>query len=297
MYPLIDVKNVDQKESTSKGKILFTGGNGFIGSEIIPLLSNEGWEVISPDSSQLRLDIGEDVDSFFDGQHYDAIIHAAIVGRKTYLSDDKLTFHKNMLMFESIFKHIDKTNLFINIDSGTSMGYSKSNQRPIPEDFGKIIPTEPYAFSKYCISKRVLDNPKGINLRIWGCFGPLEDSYRFFAGNINRYVHKKDIEIHIDRQMDFIYVNDLYKIIDWVLNAKDKSIAKNANCVYNMKYYLSEIADMINNLDDYKVNIINQNSGVSEPYCASPTNFPIKYDGLEIGIRNCFNYFKHLNHI
>ena len=88
MYPLIDAKNVDQKKSTSKGRILFTGGNGFIGSEIIPLLSNNGWEVISPNSSQLRLDISEDVDSFFEGQHYDAIIHAAIVGRKYYLTDD-----------------------------------------------------------------------------------------------------------------------------------------------------------------------------------------------------------------
>lgn len=277
-----------------KGKIFFTGGTGFIGREIIPFLSNDGWEVISPTSSELRLDVSEDVDSFFVDQYYDAIIHSAIVGRKNHLSDDASIFHKNMLIFESIFKHIDKTNLFINIDSGTSMGQYNYNQNPTPEDFGKIIPTEPYAFSKYCIAQRVLSDLRGINLRVWGCFGPLEDGKRFFSRNINAYVHRRDIKIHTDRQMDFIYVNDLYKIIDWFLHTNDKSIAKNVNCVYNSKYYLSQIANMINNLDNYKVNIISQNSGVGDSYCASPTHLPIKYDGLEVGIQNCFNYFKHI---
>jgi nucleoside-diphosphate-sugar epimerase len=56
------------------------GGSGFIGREIIPFLSNDGWDVVSPTSSELRLDFSEDVDSFFDDQYYDAIIHSAIVG-------------------------------------------------------------------------------------------------------------------------------------------------------------------------------------------------------------------------
>ena len=38
-----------------KGKILFTGGNGFIGRQIIPLLQEEGWDIVRPRSSKVRL--------------------------------------------------------------------------------------------------------------------------------------------------------------------------------------------------------------------------------------------------
>ena len=36
-------------------KILFTGGNGFIGRQIIPLIEGAGYDVVRPRSSQVRL--------------------------------------------------------------------------------------------------------------------------------------------------------------------------------------------------------------------------------------------------
>ena len=47
-------------------KILFTGGNGFIGRQIIPFIQEAGYEVVRPRSSQVRLEVDEEVATLFD---------------------------------------------------------------------------------------------------------------------------------------------------------------------------------------------------------------------------------------
>lgn len=276
-----------------KGKILFTGGNGFIGRQIIPLLETEGWEIVRPRSHQVRLEIASEVDSLFNGERYYAIIHGAIVGGRREIEDGPTVFYKNMMMFENIFKHVESTQLFINLDSGASYGRPAPVEQPSPQDFGKVVPADNYGFSKYCIAKRVLNHSKGINLRVFGCFGPYEEASRFFNTNVNNYINKRNIEIFKDRKMDFIYANDLYKIISYFLSMGKKSLVNDINCVYKEKYYLSEIAGMINNLSDHKVEIIKQGNYEEYPYCGYPNSIEcIEYDGLEKGIRDCYDYYK-----
>ena len=276
-----------------KGKILFTGGNGFIGRQIIPLLEEEGWEIVRPRSHQVRLEITSEVDSLFNGEKYYAIIHGAIIGGRREVKDEAGVFYTNMHMFENIFRHIKDTEIFINLDSGASYGRPAPVEQPSPEHFGMVIPADNYGFSKYCIAKRVLNHPKGINLRIFGCFGPHEESSRFFNTNINNYIKKKNIEIFKDRKIDFIYANDLYKIISYFLSIGKNSLVRDINCVYEKKYYLSQIAEIINNLSDYNVEVIKQGSYEEHPYCGHYNNIEcIKYDGLEKGIEDCYDYYK-----
>lgn len=272
-------------------KILFTGSNGFIGKQIIPLLEESGWEVIKPSSREVRLDIASHVDPLFDGQTYHAIIHAAIKGGRREIEEGHDVFYNNMQVFENIFKHIDKCNKFINLDSGASYGRPAPVEYPLPEHFGKIIPVDSYGFSKYCIAKRVLQHPRTINLRIFGCFGPHEESTRFFNTNINNYINKKPIEIIKNRKMDFIYATDLYKIISYFLNHDGEDGCRDVNCVYDKKYYLNEIADMINNIDTHKVSINKKGSYNEFSYCGGANNLPIQYEGIEKGIKDCYEYF------
>jgi len=276
-----------------KNKILFTGGNGFIGRQIIPLLEKDGWEIVRPRSYEVRLENTSEVDSLFNGEKYYAIIHGAIVGGRREIEDGPSVFYTNMHMFENIFRHVNNTKLFINLDSGASYGRPSPVEEPSPGDFGTVIPPDNYGFSKYCIAKRVLNHPKGFNLRIFGCFGPHEEQTRFFNTNINNYLKKKDIEIFKDRKIDFIYANDLYKIISYCLNMGEDGYVRDINCVYKEKYYLSEIADMINNLDEHKVNIVKQGNYNEFPYCGYPNDIScIEYEGLEKGIRDCYEYFR-----
>lgn len=271
-------------------KILFTGGNGFIGKHIIPLLERDGWQVISPRSHQVRLEIAEEVDLLFEGQYFNAIIHSAIVGGRRDVHDSPDVFLTNMSMFENLFKHIDKTNLFINFDSGASLGRPSISEDPDGTDLGKIIPKDFYGFSKYCIANSVLNNVKGLNLRIFGCFGKYESEDRFFAKNIKNYINKKNIVILKDRKMDFIYINDLYMILKKCLDGEIKQ--KDINCVYVEKYYLSELAEMINTLNTYKVNIEKQNPHKEFSYCGSAPKLNIEFEGIKKGISDCYEYYK-----
>lgn len=281
--------------SMIKNKILFTGANGFIGKQIIPLLEAEGWEVVKPSSKEVRLDVQSEVDSLFEGQTYHAIIHGAIKGGRRDVEDGPEVFYTNMQIFENIFKHISKSNIFINLDSGASYGRPAPVEEPSPKHFGQIIPVDLYGFSKYCIAKRVLQHPYAINLRIFGCFGPHEESTRFFSTNINNYINKKPIKITKDRKIDFIYANDLYKIISHFLNLVEEFDYRDINCVYDKKYYLSEIADMINNVSDHKVDIIKKGNYNEFSYCGTSNNLSVEYEGLEKGIKDCYEYFCQRN--
>ena len=60
------------------------------------------------------------------------------------------------------------------------------------------------------ISQRVFNHYKGINLRVWGCFGEHEDKERFFYRSINNYIQKKDIVIYKD--MIYKDIGNLYKL-------------------------------------------------------------------------------------
>lgn len=253
-------------------KILFTGGTGFIGKEIIPLLKNDGYTVFAPTSNQLNLLSYNSVKKYFEKNKldYDVIIHSAVVGGRRLKTDEYSVFFNNMKMFENISPYASSVSKFINFDSGASL-------------FGtQFIPSSPYGFSKYCIAKNVFNLNNGINLKIFGCFGTFEEKTRFLATNIQNYIEKNPIIIFKDKLMDFIYVNDLYKILKYNLDNKNL-IYKNIDCVYKEKYFLSDIAKKINCLSSHKVPIIIENENNDFSYCGKFT-LDLDFFGLDKGI-------------
>ena len=51
-------------------KILFTGGNGFIGRQIIPFLEKDGYTVVRPRSTQIRLEVDAEVATLSDNKFF-----------------------------------------------------------------------------------------------------------------------------------------------------------------------------------------------------------------------------------
>ena len=135
----------------------------------------------------------------------------------------------------------------------------------------------------------MLDNPKGVNLRIFGCFGEHEESTRFFNTNINRYINGEPIQLIKDRKMDFIFADDLYKIIKFYLDGNDGP--RDVNCVYDRKYMLSDIAEIINHLGPHKVDIQSEGQYPVHPYIGKANDLPIEYDGLTNGIRKVYEAY------
>jgi len=107
----------------NNNKIFFTGGNGFIGKEVIPLLRKDGYKVVAPSSSELNLTDNTSVRKYFDehGFDYHAIVHAAVIGGRRITEDGLITYLDNMRIFENIFAYYKYVDRFINIDSGASL--------------------------------------------------------------------------------------------------------------------------------------------------------------------------------
>ena len=261
-------------------KIFFTGGNGFIGKEVIPLLRKDGYEVVAPKSSELNLIDNNLVRQYFDvnGFKYDAIIHAAVLGGRRITQDGLITYLDNMRMFENIFAYSKYVDRFINIDSGASLF-----------DSGEI-PLDPYGFSKYCAARSVKNVENGINLKLFGCFGIHEDDHRFITTAIKNYINKEPITILQDKLMDFIYVKDFYKILKYSLECGPYLIQARPDmlhCTYDRKFYLSDIAEMINDLDRYDVPIIVKSKENGMPYCGK-FSIDLDYIGLDQGIQEIY---------
>ena len=91
--------------------------------------------------------------------------------------------------------------------------------------------------------------------------------------------------------MDFIYADDLYKILCYYLTDVKIPIPNDVDCVYEKRYYLSEIAEMINCLGEHKVNINVEEGGIGDPYCGTYNTLSLDYLGLEEGIRRCYESF------
>ena len=105
------------------------------------------------------------------------------------------------------------------------------------------------------------------------------------------------MEIHQDKLMDFFYMGDLIKLVEYYIN--NKQLIKNVDCSYAQKYSLLDIANIINNLSNYKVKI-NLGEGKGKNYIGKSlikhTYWdPIGLDSLEEGIRNTYKLINKKN--
>ena len=149
---------------------------------------------------------------------------------------------------------------------------------------------EPYGYSKKVIRESVLHNDGFYNLRIFGVFDENELDTRFIKANIKHYINKEPMIIHQNKMMDFIYMSDLVKIVEYYIN--NNNLSKEINCIYNTVCTLTRIAQIINELDEYNVEVkVSDGSGIN--YNGDGGNsLPIGFIGLKKGIKEVYNILK-----
>ena len=150
-----------------------------------------------------------------------------------------------------------------------------------------------YGMAKNIIVRLIENEDKCFSFRIFNVFGPDELQTRFIRANIQRYIDREPIIIHQDKIMDFFYIDDLITLVKFYINKSH--IPEEINAVYKDKYTLSGIATMINNLSNYKVDIIIEQEGLSKHYVGKNTRLdllklPLKE--LAIGIKETYNKLK-----
>ena len=258
-------------------RILITGGNGYLAKSLHSALCKK-YDITLVTKNDLNLTYRHKVEQYFLNNHFDLVIHTAVSGGNRLSLDGPDVALSNLLMYDNLMRCRDKFDRLIHFGSGA-------------EDLANT----PYGFSKHIINQLMKLDPRSVNVKIYAVFDENELATRFIKSNILRYINKKNIIIHQDKKMDFFYMKDLVTLVEWLINQREEEFPiQEINCSYIEKSTLVQIAEMINSLDDYKVNIIIENEGKGDEYCDVHSIMPFNLVGLEQGIKNTYNKLKEI---
>jgi len=268
-------------------KILITGSSGFLGRNIVKSLQNKH-DIYFPSSNELDLTNAQQVTTYLQTKYFDVVIHCAIKGGSRLQPDTSEIMYQNLSMFFHLMDNRDRFDKFFNFGSGAEFDRRKGICSEIyKRSIEKSFPIDYYGMSKNIISRIIRNDKKAYNIRIYNVFGEDELNTRFIKSNIQRYIDGEDMVIHQNKLMDFFYIKDLITLVNYYINYT--SLPYDIDCSYDIKYSLYDIANIINNLTEKKVNIIIENKEMGNSYIGNPFYLPNGFIGLEEGIKNVYN--------
>jgi GDP-L-fucose synthase len=107
-----------------------------------------------------------------------------------------------------------------------------------------------------------------MKLRIFGAYGEYENyRFKFITNAIVKNLLKLPIVINKNVYFDYIYIDDLVKMIDWVIHNEIKE--KIYNVTTGTKIDLISLANLVNETSDFKSEIRVLNDGLNNEYTSN----------------------------
>ena len=235
----------------SDGRILVTGGAGFIGSHLVEALLGKGYKVRVLDNlstgkvgnlpvgnANLNLVVGDVADSVVVEQAMrdcTAVVHLAAVASVQASVDDPVGTHQsNFVGTLNVCEHMAKAGIKRVVFASSAAIYGNNGEgSAIDEDTPKS-PLTPYASDKLS-SEYYLDFYRRehalepVILRFFNIFGPRQDPSSPYSGVISIFTERamagKPVAIFGDGEQtrDFVYVQDLVSILVQAVEADEVS--------------------------------------------------------------------------
>ena len=256
-------------------RILITGANGYVGKSLYNALKDK-YDVTAITRDSFDLTNPTAMSEFFQSRYpFDVVLHCAVAGASNPRNENWEICDNNLIMYYNLLQSKGHYKRLIHFGSGAET----------------YLPSTPYGYSKKVIAKSILNQDNFYNIKIFGVFDENELDTRFIKANIKRYINKEPIKINEVKFMDFFYMQDLIKVIDYYIN--EENPPKEFYCVYSENSYtLFGLACLINKLDNYEVEIV-YGDKIGDDYLSKyRTPLPIELIGLEEGIKNVYNKLK-----
>ncbi len=256
-------------------KILVTGAEGYIAQSVIKDLKSKH-DVTGICRKDFDLTDWAATCEFLSGKYFDLIIHTAVVGGNRLEAEDDTIIKQNLDMYYNLINNKEHFGRFINFGSGAELCW----------------PATPYGYSKRIIAESVSNRDYCLNIRIFAVFDEHELDRRFIKSNILRYISRQDMVVHNNKYMDFFYMKDLTALVAYFVES-DNWLYNQVDCKYNTTHTLTEIASMINELDEHRVGVI-VGDLFEKAYVGNYIGLPIPIIGLRQGIINTYTQIKQL---
>ncbi len=250
--------------------IFISGSNGFVGTHLKEYLSNLYLEysLFSPSSSELDLSNELAVDDYILSNKIDIIIHLANKGGDRTTVNMKNVTEYNLRIFFNIAKHEKSVKKIISFGSGAEYGKHKPIVEAKEEDYLKSQPLDEYGFYKSITSKYIEKSQNIVQLRIFGAYGEYENyRFKFITNAIVKNLLQLPIVINKNVFFDYIYIDDLVKMIDWAIHNETKE--KIYNVTTGVKIDLISLANLVNETSDFKSEIRVLNDGLNNEYTSN----------------------------
>ncbi len=264
----------------SKIKILLTGGSGFIGKNVLEILGDK-YNFLYPDRREL------DLVDFFSVQQYlmdnrpNIIIHLATVGGNRRIKDQNDILRKNLIMFYNLCSAKKYFTRMIVAGSGAEYDKSRNIFKIKEDNFGERVPVDEYSLSKYTMGKYAECNNFITHLRFFGVYGKHEDyQTRFISNNICKAMFDLPLTINQNTYFDYLYVNDLVKILDFFIK-NDRLKYNHYNVCTGQKVDLLSLANKIRNYSSKDLEIRIAKKGLNKEYTGDNTRLIEEVKDLE----------------
>jgi UDP-glucose 4-epimerase len=262
-------------------KILITGRDGFIARSLSENFGSD-FSVISANRETLDLIDPVEVSNYLKRNSFDIIIHAATYDAAPSFSikDPERVLENNLRMFFNIVRCQGDFGKMIYFGSGAE--FSKDHWKPkMKEDyFDTHIPTDQYGFSKYIMSKYTLLSHNIFNLRLFGVFGKYDDwRYRFIPNACCQAVLDMPVTINKNAVFDFLYIDDLSKIVKWFINHQP------SHHIYNVcsgkAFEFKKLAETIVDISGKDLEIIIKTDGPGKIYSGDNSRLLAELKGFQ----------------
>ena len=230
-------------------KVFITGGAGFIGSHVIPMLLERGDDVVlfdnmfRGDRDKVAELVATGKVTFIDQDvRYGGAVHAAMKGCDSVIHLAAVSINKSQAdPFESVdINIVGENNVFAAaadhgikrvVFASSASVYGDPETLPMRED-GPVSPLTPYCIAKLA-GEHLLDyyarrsGNTWIGLRFFNVYGPGQKPTAYYTSVINHFVKRLRageppvIDGSGEQSMDFVHVHDIARSVVMALDADE----------------------------------------------------------------------------
>ncbi len=222
-------------------RILLTGGNGFIGRNLLEGLKAD-FQLFAPRRTELDLLEYPALATYIKQNRIEQIIHAAV--HVPMMHGEEHEYYNDMRMFLNIEKISSEVEKVLYFGSGAEYDKRFDICMAKEEEIGCSIPTSEYGLAKYTMNLLARASKNMYNLRLFGVFGKYELwEIKFLSNLCCKAVFNLPLTVRSDCYFDFLPVECLVEATRWFIVNPPRF--HDYNVCMGRQYRLLELAQMV----------------------------------------------------